>query len=171
MPVPSPSSTTYSRDFGDLPPGDAYAVSAGRLAGAALGYPDTEAVMQQGQWTDEDQRALQADDIATLRMGMTGLDRVAGSLDDYTFRLAYNPDYHWHFNPTPNPECSAADDELSFSNATKAGVAYHEACNSIVYDSGFVIESGAEVTAIAPIVSLRAGTRINGAFRVVSVFP
>jgi len=216
LPVQSPSSVTYSRDLADLPPGDAYPVNAGRLVGAALGYTDTEAVMQQGQGIDEDQRALQADDIATLRMGMTGLDRVAGTLDDYTFRLVYggirqdtsscdvvidsqasgfglcffegqflsaghvaitaatilyNPDYNWHFNPTPNPGCSAANDQLLFSNATEAGTAYHEACSSIVYDSGYVIEAGTEVTAIAPIVSLRAGTRINGAFRVMSVVP
>ena len=82
-------SATYSRDPADLPAGDTFAANASRAVGAALGYASTEAVMQQGQGSDEDQRALAADDVATLRYAMTGLDEIAGTADDYTFSLAY----------------------------------------------------------------------------------
>jgi len=57
--------------------------------GAALGVANTESVMQQGQGFDEDQRALQADDVATYQMAMTGLDETAGTADDYTINMTY----------------------------------------------------------------------------------
>jgi hypothetical protein len=57
--------------------------------GALLGFADTEAVMQQGQFFDEDQRKIQADDIATLMYAMTGLDETVGGDDDYTIHMRY----------------------------------------------------------------------------------
>ena len=81
--------STYSRDLADLPVGDLFAANADRDVTAALGFPDTEAVMQQGQFIDEDQRALNHDDVATLRLGMAGLDETAGTADDYTLTLTY----------------------------------------------------------------------------------
>jgi hypothetical protein len=56
---------------------------------AAIGYVDTESVMQQGQPTDEVQRRITAEDLRTLRLAMAGLDGVAGTIDDYTLRLHY----------------------------------------------------------------------------------
>ena len=56
-------STTYSRDIIDLPTGHTYAANADRDVGVALGYPDSEAVMQQGTPTQEAQRTLGHDAV------------------------------------------------------------------------------------------------------------
>ncbi|MCH7667480.1 MAG: hypothetical protein IH936_16325 [Acidobacteria bacterium] len=85
---PTIDSTTYTRT-GSLPGGHTFAANAGRAVGTLLGIPDTEAVMQQGQFFDEDQRALQADDVATLRFAMAGLDELTGTGDDYTINMVY----------------------------------------------------------------------------------
>ena len=45
--------------------------------------------MQQGQFFDEDQRRLTADDIATLQLGMAGVDETPGTADDYEIRMIY----------------------------------------------------------------------------------
>ncbi len=81
--------TTYSRDVADLPSGHLFPTNADRTVAALLGYPNTEAVMQQGAFYDEDQRHLTTDDVATLRLGMSGLDLTAGTTDDYTVTLSY----------------------------------------------------------------------------------
>jgi len=87
--VASPQSNNYSLDVADLPESHDFPANAGRDVGALLGFADTEAVMQQGQFSDEDQRSLQADDVATYRMGMTGLDEIASTADDYTINMVY----------------------------------------------------------------------------------
>ena len=81
--------TTYSRDVGDLPPGSAFSVNAARAVGAVTGFPNTEAVMQQGTRNDETQRTLSADDVAGIRYAATGLDETAGTADDYTLVIEY----------------------------------------------------------------------------------
>jgi hypothetical protein len=81
--------TTYSADLGDLPGSDSYAANADRAVGAALGYSASEAVMQQGAFTDEAHRTLGHDDVAALRLAMSGLDEQAGGSDDYTLVLSY----------------------------------------------------------------------------------
>ena len=81
--------STYSRDLADLPPGDLFPANADRTVANALGFPNTEAVMQQGAFQDEDQRQLTASDIAGIRLGMSGLDRVEGTADDYRPRLIF----------------------------------------------------------------------------------
>jgi hypothetical protein len=87
--VPAPDASNYSRDLADLPVNDDFAANADREVGALLGYADTESVMQQGQYYDEAQRSLQADDVATYRMAMTGLDEIANTADDYTINMVY----------------------------------------------------------------------------------
>lgn len=87
--VAQPDGAIYSRDLADLPVDDTFAVNADRTVANSLGFPNTEAVMQQGQFSDEDQRNLTTDDIATLRMGMTGVDEIAGNADDYEIRMVY----------------------------------------------------------------------------------
>ena len=82
-------STTYSRDLSLLPGSDDYAANADRTVGALLGYPSTEAVMQQGQGFDEAQRQLGHDDVATLMFAASGVDEVAGTSDDYDIELVY----------------------------------------------------------------------------------
>ena len=87
--VATPQASNYTQNLADLPVGHDFPANAGRDVGALLGFADTEAVMQQGQFYDEDQRALQADDVATYRMGMTGLDETASTPDDYTINMVY----------------------------------------------------------------------------------
>ncbi len=89
-------SLTYSRDLGDLPVGNScnggpqrFAANGDRSVGAFMGYPNTEAVMQQGMGTDEEQRTLTADDVATIEYAMSGLDEMAGTGDDYELEVVY----------------------------------------------------------------------------------
>ncbi len=82
-------STTYSRDLADLPGGDNFSANGDRDVGADLGFANTESVMQQGTFNNEIQRTLSADDVAGIRFAMAGLDRLAGTADDYTVNLEY----------------------------------------------------------------------------------
>ena len=83
-------STTYSRVLTDLPSGHSYAANGNRnVASLLLGSADTESVMQQGTSDQEAQRSLSADEVATLRLAMAGLDSIQGTGDDYTFQLSY----------------------------------------------------------------------------------
>lgn len=82
--------STYSRDVGDLPGGDLFPANADRTVGSVTFNVDaTEAVMQQGSGSDEDQRRWSADDVATLSLGMSGVDETQGTADDYTIRAVY----------------------------------------------------------------------------------
>ena len=81
--------TTYSRNVADLPAGHLFPANADRLVGALLGFPDTEAALHQGTGVDEEQRALNHDDIATLRLGESGLDMLQGTADDYRLDLDF----------------------------------------------------------------------------------
>jgi len=82
-------STTYSRDIADLPGGDNFSANADRAVAAALGFVNTEAVMQQGSVFGEIQRTLGADDVAGMLYARTRLDEVAGTSDDYTVTLDF----------------------------------------------------------------------------------
>ena len=82
-------STTYSRDLADLPGGDTYSANADRAVAAALGFVNTEAVMQQGTFSGETQRTLGADDVAGMFYAEAGLDEIAGTADDYIVTLNF----------------------------------------------------------------------------------
>ncbi|MEM9533308.1 MAG: Ig-like domain-containing protein [Pseudomonadota bacterium] len=97
--------SNYSNDLADLPGGDAYAANADRQVAVLPRYsaaPNncagmffetdqlcSEAIMQQGTVNAEFQRALGPDDVATLLYAQSGLDRSAGTGDDYTRTLVY----------------------------------------------------------------------------------
>lgn len=81
--------TTYSQNLADLPANDSYVANADRDVAMLFGLPKTEAVMQQGILAREARRTLAADDVATLRLGMSGLDLLANTADDYTVQLQY----------------------------------------------------------------------------------
>lgn len=81
--------TTYSQDLADLPPGHLFAANADRGFSLLLGLPESEAVMQQGIFSGEARRTLVADDIATLRIAMSGLDGLQDTADDYAPVLQY----------------------------------------------------------------------------------
>lgn len=80
---------TFTLNLGSLPGGHSFAANGDRSVLAALGYANTESAMQQGQTNDEVQRRLTFEDLATLRIGMAGLDRTQGTADDYTLELQY----------------------------------------------------------------------------------
>ncbi len=81
--------TTMIRALTALPAGHDFAANADRNVMNALGFPATEAVMQQGASSNEAQRHFQRDDEATLRLARAGVDRTAGNADDYRYNLRY----------------------------------------------------------------------------------
>lgn len=81
--------TTMIRALTALPGGHLFAANADRDVLNALGFANTEAVMQQGAFTREAQRILQHDDVTTLRLARAGSDRTQGNADDYTYQLQY----------------------------------------------------------------------------------
>lgn len=82
---------TYSRHLSDLPPGHWFAANGNQEVARLLGLPNTEAVMHQGIATGEARRQLSADDVATLRLAMSGFDGRARTKDDYTVTLIFDP--------------------------------------------------------------------------------
>ena len=104
-------STNYTVDVSQLPPGDSFVANADRavgdlsrydpgndrdpcrdLSGSNFFQPNDlcqEAVMQQGSGTLEYQRALAADDVAMFKYARSGLDRIAGTADDYEPTIAF----------------------------------------------------------------------------------
>ena len=124
--------TTYSLDLDDLPPGHFFAANAEREYSLLLGLPVSEAVMQQGIFAGESRRTLVADDIATLRIAMSGLDGVQGTSDDYTLVLQYagfteNADIVIDF-----------DDAASFSACRITAVFLPQAPDHFVIRSGHI---------------------------------
>lgn len=89
--VTTVDSSSYSRNLADLPSSETYVTNGDRIVATLSKYnvPNTEAIMQQGTLLDEAQRTLAADDVATLQLGMSGLDMIAGDSDDYTIKLQY----------------------------------------------------------------------------------
>ncbi|MEN1726963.1 MAG: Ig-like domain-containing protein [Pseudomonadota bacterium] len=81
--------SSVSRDVADLTGGSIWPANGDRTVLAALGYSNTESVMQQQQSNAEVQRRPTPEDIRQLRLGMAGVDRTAGTGDDYTLELLY----------------------------------------------------------------------------------
>jgi hypothetical protein len=81
--------STMIRALTALPAGHLFAANADRGVMNALGFANSEAVMQQGASFNEAQRHFQHDDLATLRLARTGLDRIAATADDYRYSLRY----------------------------------------------------------------------------------
>jgi len=86
---PTIDSSTYARDTSLLPGGHNYSANPSFDVAALLGIPNTEAVMQQGTFSDEAQRTFGHDDVAGIEYAMTGIDEITGGVDDYTINLTY----------------------------------------------------------------------------------
>lgn len=86
---PVADSTTMARELNFLPSGHRFAANADRSVMAALGFANSEAVMQQGTPPREAKRHLHHDDLMTIRFARSGLNRVQGNSDDYRYRLRY----------------------------------------------------------------------------------
>jgi hypothetical protein len=80
--------STYTRDTSMLP-GGLYAENCDRTVAAARGFADTECTLQQGTFIDEAQRTLGHDDVAQLRIAMSGYDEIQDTSDDYTLSATY----------------------------------------------------------------------------------
>ena len=90
IPLPSPvDATTYARDLSSLPTGHDFAANLDFTVAGTLGHLNTEAVMQQGTSSDQAQRTLTADGVATLRLAQSGVDEVSGTADDYVTNLVF----------------------------------------------------------------------------------
>jgi len=81
--------TTYARDSSQLPNGDSYAANGDKDVSELYNSPNSEAIMQQGAAFNEVQRTLLHDDVATLRLAMSGKDETANTSDDYSLNLVY----------------------------------------------------------------------------------
>ncbi len=84
--------TTYSRLLTDLPldiPEETHSFAANANRGVAmrLGVESTRAAMYSLTRLREESRTLSADDVATAKLAMAGIDELAGTADDYTIRL------------------------------------------------------------------------------------
>ena len=131
--------TTYTLNLDYLPAPDTFAANGDRNVATLYGFANTESIMQQGMSTDEVHRELIADDVATLKMAMSGLDQLAGTSDDYIFQLEYrgisssNCDITVAFDnsKTSFAVCSVSGTGVSLSHMsiTKADVYYNNGYN------------------------------------------
>lgn len=117
-------STTYSVDLADLPLTHLFAANADRSVADDLGFPDSEAVMQQGSFCDEDQRLLAHDDVATISIAAAGLDEIQGTGDDYSLNLVYD-------GLSDDPSC-----DLLLTTSSSAGFAFCSVGTSFIGTSG-----------------------------------
>lgn len=125
----------YSNKDLDLPSADEFAANGDRAVAVLLGYPSTEAIMQQGAFFDEDQRALSADDIATLKFARTGRDRQADTGDDYQVVLEYGG-----ISSSSQCDINLAFDDMETGFAvcqTSASVASNDYASFVSSDSYF----------------------------------
>jgi hypothetical protein len=98
-----------------------------------MGFPNTEAVMQQGTFPAEAQRSLTHDDVATLRYAASGKNEVAGNNDDYTINLEYGG--------ISNSNC---DINLNFDN-TETGFAVCQAGGRFLFGSNHIRITSANI--------------------------
>lgn len=105
-PTTAIDSTTFTRNENSLPPGDNSPASANREVAAALGLPDTQAVMYSAIQSTQRWTALSADDVNMVLMANTGADRLANTSDDYTVEFVFEPN------------CVDADIRVSFDSIT-----------------------------------------------------
>lgn len=113
LPIQTPVDTSlYKRDIAFLPPGDSFAQNAGRDVAPTMGYPTSEAVMQQGTYSNETQRDLVSDDAATIMLAASGKDEQAGTPDDYQIVLTYE-------GITSGPDC-----DITVIMENMSGLAY-----------------------------------------------
>ncbi len=124
---------TYSNNPQRLPNGDDFVANGDRdLAIPVFGLSArTEAVMQQGQFNDEAQRSLTADEVAMLRFAQIGPDRMPGTADDYQLALTYEG----------VSSASSCDIQLEFDE--KVGFASCRTSGSLSGNNAFVTNANA----------------------------
>jgi uncharacterized protein YodC (DUF2158 family) len=96
--------STFGRRLLDLPAAHVWPANANRLVAELLGESDTQALMYSLLAGSARYSGLTADDVDTVRFGMSGIDQTAGTADDYNVKLAFEPD------------CGQADVEVLFTS-------------------------------------------------------
>lgn len=83
--------TTYSRDLATLPATHNFAANSNIFVGAIMSpaVDDTQAVMFSLLSAEDTQTGLSHDDVATVKIGLSGKDLTAGTTDDYSVVLTY----------------------------------------------------------------------------------
>lgn len=97
---------TFTRALSALPVGHRWPASANRVVAESLGSPNTHAVMFSVADRDDTYLGLTADEVNMIRFARTGLDKIAGTPDDYVARLVYVAD------------CATADFDVFFGVST-----------------------------------------------------
>jgi hypothetical protein len=80
---------SFRQDIDELPAPDTWSANANMEVSSLLLEPEVHSVMYTPLARDTDYRGLSADDVSTVKMGMTGLDRLIGGGDDYTITLTW----------------------------------------------------------------------------------
>lgn len=83
---------TYSRRIVDLPGGHFWPANGNRAVGDFLGLQDSQNVMYSAGLVGQRYLGLSADDVNTVKFGMTGIDTMEGTADDYTVSIITVPD-------------------------------------------------------------------------------
>lgn len=155
--------TTYSRDIDDLPFGDIYVANGERHVSDLFGVSNTESVMQQGIFAGETRRTLTADDVATMRLGMSGLDMIAGTEDDYDLTLRYVG-----FTETADIVFDF-DDEASFAACQIRGVFLRQDKNHVTinraqvsFSTDFAWHFNNEITTLPEVTDTTVSIKVNG---------
>jgi len=132
LPLPVPvDAMTYDRDESMLPVGHDFAANLDRTVAGTLGHPNTstvktEAVMQQGTFSNEDQRRTSADGVATVLLAMSGFDETAGTADDYVINLSYGG----------ISNASSCDISLAFEPSASVGLAFCSTTGNFIVGFG-----------------------------------
>ena len=95
---------TFSRRILDLPSGHLWPANGNVATATLLGELNTQAVMYSAIPTALDYTGVTADEVATVRFGMSGLDEMAGTADDYTVSMTIVDD------------CDQADVEVTYES-------------------------------------------------------
>ncbi|MEM7465922.1 MAG: hypothetical protein AAF387_03455 [Pseudomonadota bacterium] len=114
-------STNYSINLVELPATHNFVANAAKDVGELLGYPNSEAVMQQGTRPQEAQRDLGHDDVIGLRLGMSGIDETSGTADDYTVQLNF---LGISDSPTCNIRITMDSSESNFAICSRGNISF-----------------------------------------------
>lgn len=118
-------SSTYSRRIQDLPPGSNWAANGNKDSSLLLNEIDTHSLMYTLIEEGVQYVGLDADAVNTVKLGMSGIDIVAGTADDYTVNLELVDDcstadivikYFTPANPNDLTVCDATAEQIDSGN-------------------------------------------------------
>lgn len=80
--------STFTRRRIDLPSGHSWPANVNSVAAASYGFPDTHSPLYSMVFGGENLVSLTADDVATVQFAQAGVDKIAGTADDYSTQFA-----------------------------------------------------------------------------------